>query len=109
MGRALVCGLRARKRPSVSRICDGACYAARLEVRGRARQKLNALKASKLATARARELKEAFTHLWKYKSIHWARGSLDYWCFRAMRSRQIASITTSSTLCLAGYGRHLRP
>ena len=56
-------------------------------VRGRARQKLNALIASKLATARAWELKEAFAHFWKYKSIHWAGGFLDYWCFRAMRSR----------------------
>ncbi|EQD37065.1 transposase IS204/IS1001/IS1096/IS1165 family protein, partial [mine drainage metagenome] len=36
-------------------------------VRGRARKKLNALLASKLATARAWELKEAFGHFWKYK------------------------------------------
>ena len=56
-------------------------------VRGRARQKLNALLASKLATARAWELKEAFTHFWHYKSEFWAGGFLDYWCFRAMRSR----------------------
>jgi transposase len=56
-------------------------------VRGRARQKLNALLASKLATARAWELKEAFSHFWHYKSVTWAGGFLDYWCFRAMRSR----------------------
>jgi transposase len=56
-------------------------------VRGRARQKLNALLASKLATARAWELKEAFAHFWKYKSLFWAGGFLDYWCFRATRSR----------------------
>jgi transposase len=56
-------------------------------VRGRARQKLNALLASKLATARAWELKETFSHFWKYKSEFWAGGFLDYWCFRAMRSR----------------------
>ena len=56
-------------------------------VRGRARQKLNALLASKLATARAWELKEAFSHFWSYKSVIWAGGFLDYWCFRAMRSR----------------------
>ncbi len=56
-------------------------------VRGRARQKLNALLASKLATARAWELKEAFFHFWKYKSVLWAGAFLDYWCFRAMRSR----------------------
>ena len=56
-------------------------------VRGRARQKLNALLASKLATARAWDLKETFTYFWKDKSVIWAGGFLDYWCFRAMRSR----------------------
>ena len=56
-------------------------------VRGRARQKLKALVASKLATARAWELKESFFHFWKYKSVIWAGAFLDYWCFRAMRSR----------------------
>ena len=56
-------------------------------VRGRARQKLNALLASKLATARAWDLKETFSHFWKYKSVIWAGAFLDYWCFRAMRSR----------------------
>jgi transposase len=56
-------------------------------VRGRARQKLNVLLASKLATARAWDLKETFTHFWKYKSEMWAGGFLDYWCFRARRSR----------------------
>jgi transposase len=56
-------------------------------VRGRARQKLNALLTSKLATARAWELKETFSHFWKYKSVMWAGAFLDCWCFRAMRSR----------------------
>ncbi len=56
-------------------------------VRGRARQKLNALLASKLATARAWELKETFSHFWKYKSVIWAGAFLDCWRFRAMRSR----------------------
>jgi len=56
-------------------------------VRGRARQKLNALLSSKLATARAWELKEAFSHFWSYRSLLWAQAFLDYWCFRAMRSR----------------------
>jgi transposase len=56
-------------------------------VRGQARQKLNALLASKLSTGRARELKEVFAHLWKYKSVIWAGAFLDYWCERAMRSR----------------------
>ena len=56
-------------------------------VRGEARQRLNALLASKLATARAWELKEAFGHFWKYKSVIWAGAFLDAWCERAMRSR----------------------
>jgi transposase len=56
-------------------------------VRGRARQKLNALLVSKLATARAWELKETFSHFWHYKSVIWAGAFLDYWCYRAMRSR----------------------
>ena len=56
-------------------------------VRGRARQKLQALLASKLATARAWELKETFRHLWHYRSVVWAGAFLDYWCYRAMRSR----------------------
>jgi len=56
-------------------------------VRGRARQKLQALLVSKLATARAWDLKETFHHLWHYRSLLWARTFLDYWCVRAMRSR----------------------
>jgi transposase len=56
-------------------------------VRGRARQKLNVLLASKLQTARAWELKETFSHVWSYKSVTWAAAFLDYWCYRAMRSR----------------------
>jgi transposase len=56
-------------------------------VRGRARQKLLALWMSKLATGRAWELKETFSHFWTYKSVHWAQAFLDYWCFRALRSR----------------------
>ncbi len=56
-------------------------------VRGRARQKLHALLRSKLATARAWELKETFAHFWSYKSLLWAQAFLDYWCWRAMRSR----------------------
>ncbi len=56
-------------------------------MRGKARQKLNALIASKLETARAWELKEAFGHFWKYKSPLWAAGFLHAWCDRALRSR----------------------
>jgi transposase len=59
----------------------------RSRVRGKARQKLNLLLASKLATARAWELKETFTHFWQYKSEIWAGAFLDCWCARAMRSR----------------------
>jgi transposase len=56
-------------------------------VRGRARHKLKALLGSKLATARAWELKETFSHFWDYRSLIWAGAFLDYWCYRAMRSR----------------------
>jgi transposase len=56
-------------------------------VRGHARRRLNALLASKLATARAWELKETFSHFWRYKSVTWAKAFLDCWCYRAMRSR----------------------
>jgi len=56
-------------------------------VRGRARQKLQALLVSKLATARAWDLKETFEYLWHYRSLLWARTFLHYWCERAMRSR----------------------
>ena len=48
-------------------------------VRGKARHRLQALLASKLATARAWELKEAFQHFWKYRSVLWAGGFLDAW------------------------------
>jgi len=56
-------------------------------VRGQARRKLNVLLASKLATARAWDLKECFQYLWHYKSPIWAGAFLDYWCWRALRSR----------------------
>jgi transposase len=65
----------------------GRCCAGGSRVRGLARQRLNALLASKLATARAWELKETFSHFWRYKSVIWAGAFLDYWCYRAMRSR----------------------
>ena len=56
-------------------------------VRGRARVTLDALVASKLATARAWTLKDCFEYFWHYKSPIWAGSFLDYWCHRAMRSR----------------------
>jgi transposase len=56
-------------------------------VRGRARQRLDALIASKLPTARAHLLKEAFQHFWTYRSHRHALRFLEAWCQRAMRSR----------------------
>lgn len=56
-------------------------------VRGHARVKLNALLHSKLATARAWNLKDCFEYFWHYKSYIWAGSFLDYWCARAVRSR----------------------
>jgi len=56
-------------------------------VRGKARCQLNALVASKLATARAWILKETFQHFWSYKSLTWAGYFLDDWTWRALRSR----------------------
>ncbi len=57
------------------------------KVRGRAKLKLEGLLASRLATGRAWDLKEAFQHFWKYRCPFWAGGFLDYWTQRAMRSR----------------------
>ena len=57
------------------------------KVRGRAKVKLEGLLASRLATGRAWDLKEAFQYFWKYRSPIWAGGFLDYWTQRAMRSR----------------------
>jgi transposase len=56
-------------------------------VRGKARERLDALLASKLATARAWNLKDCFEYLWHYRSAIWAGAFMDYWCTRAMRSR----------------------
>ena len=56
-------------------------------VRGESRSKLNALVASKLATARAWILKETFQHFWSYRSLTWARYFLECWTCRALRSR----------------------
>ena len=56
-------------------------------VRGKARQRLNSLLASKLSTARAWMLKESFQHFWTYRSVGWASKFMSAWCARAMRSR----------------------
>jgi transposase len=56
-------------------------------VRGKARQQLHALAASKLATARAWILKESFQPFWRYRSLTWAGYFLKVWTERALRSR----------------------
>src|SRR5271169_6149504 len=56
-------------------------------VRGKARQQLNDLLASKLATARAWILKETFQPFWRYRSTTWAGYFLSVWTERALRSR----------------------
>jgi transposase len=56
-------------------------------VRGKARLQLNALAASKLATARAWILKETFQPFWRCRSVTWAGYFLKVWTERALRSR----------------------
>jgi transposase len=56
-------------------------------VRGRARRELRALLNSKLTTARAWALKDLFEHFWSYKSPRYAAEFLEYWTWRALRSR----------------------
>jgi transposase len=56
-------------------------------VRGRARLQLGRLLRSKLETARAWALKDLFEHFWTYKSVRHAGYFLDYWTWRAQRSR----------------------
>lgn len=56
-------------------------------VRGKARQQLRDLAASKLVTARAWILKEIFQHFWSYRSLTWAGYFLEDWTWRALRSR----------------------
>jgi len=79
--------LRAQSKEAAQRLKNLRWALLRRRARGRARQKINALLASKLATARAWDLKDSFNHFWRYKSVIWAGGFLDYWCYRAMRSR----------------------
>jgi len=56
-------------------------------LRGNARIQVEALLSSKLATARAWLLKDCFERFWRYQTTWWAGGFLDYWCWRALRSR----------------------
>jgi transposase len=67
-------------------------------VRGKARRQLNALVASKLATARAWILKETFQHFWSYRSLTWAQCFLEYWIWRALRSRLEPMMKVARTL-----------
>lgn len=60
---------------------------ARKNVRGKARERLDAVIHSKLRTARAWCLKEAFAHFWTYHHPRWAKVFLDTWITRALRSR----------------------
>jgi transposase len=56
-------------------------------VRGGARTQLGRLLRTKLETARAWALKDLFEHFWTYKSVRYAGIFLDYWTWRALRSR----------------------
>jgi transposase len=59
----------------------------RARVRGKARARLDAVIHSKLKTARAWSLKEAFAHFWTYHHPRWAEAFLAAWITRALRSR----------------------
>ena len=80
---------RLRGRPAATRLKNMRWQLLRRagRVRGHARRKLDALLSSKLATARAWNLKESFQYIWHYKSFIWAGAFLDYWCSLVMRSR----------------------
>lgn len=59
----------------------------RARVRGKARKRLDAVIHSKLRTARAWCLKEAFAHFWTFHHPRWAQAFLDAWITRTLRSR----------------------
>lgn len=59
----------------------------RARVRGKARQRLDAVIHSKLRTARAWCLKEAFAHFWSYHHPRGAKAFLETWITRTLRSR----------------------
>jgi len=56
-------------------------------VRGRAKRELGRLLSTKLMTARAWALKDLFEHFWTYTSAKYAGWFLDFWTWRALRSR----------------------
>jgi transposase len=70
----------------------------RTRVRGKARERLDAVIHSKLRTARAWLLKEAFAHFWTYHHPRWAQAFLDAWISRALRSRLAPMRKVAQTL-----------
>jgi transposase len=70
----------------------------RARVRGKARARLDAVIHSKLKTARAWSLKEAFAHFWTYHHPRWAEAFLDAWITRALRSRLVPMRKVAQTL-----------
>ena len=81
--------LRAAGRPQAERLKNMRWKLLRRfsRVRGRARGQLGRLLRAKLETARAWALKDHFEHFWTYKSWRHAGAFLDYWTWRALRSR----------------------
>ena len=70
----------------------------RARVRGKARERLDAVIHSKLRTARAWCLKEAFAHFWTYHDPTWAKVFLDVWITRTLRSRLPPMCKVAKTL-----------
>ena len=70
----------------------------RARVRGKARERLDAVIHSKLRTARAWCLKEAFAHFWTFNHPRWARAFLDAWITRTLRSRLPPMCKVAKTL-----------
>lgn len=70
----------------------------RARVRGKARERLDAVIHSKLRTARAWCLKDAFMHFWTYHHPRWAKAFLDAWITRTLRSRQAPMQKVARTL-----------
>jgi transposase len=67
-------------------------------VRGKARERLEGVIHSKLRTARAWTLKEAFAHFWTYHHPRWAKAFLDAWITRTLRSRLAPMRKVAQTL-----------
>ena len=67
-------------------------------MRGRARVQLGRLLRAKLVTARAWALKDLFEHFWAYRSVWGAGRFLEFWTWRALRSRIKPMMQVASTL-----------